>query len=478
MFKKLSFLFVCAFLLQDTNLSYATSITIYNDNFALITNPVSLDLKQGENNIKLSDITYQLDPDSVIIRDTNNKVTLQVLEQSYRNDPVTQFKLLKYFEGQTIQFQLDNTLTNGSNLKSFVKGKIIRAGNKYPAQMPIIEVDGRLQFSLPGEPVFPTLADGNILKPELSWLLYADKKTKLNAQLSYLSGGFSWYASYNLIDKGDDGLSLSAWITMNNQSGKDFNNADVKFVAGDVVKPKVKSANQRMQASRLSYSSASASVQQESLDEFHLYRLPRLLDLHDKETKQVEFIRAEGIKSTKRYVYDGAQKKSSNRGYGDRNDRDFRRQSHKKVWVYREFDNSKKNNLGMPLPKGTMRFYLNRQNSLEFTGGNTIDHMTINEKVRIRVGNAFDIVGERKQTDFVHNRREDWITESREIKLSNQKSESVVVEVHEGLYRYANWKIIDSSEKWLKADSKTVHFDVKLNAKEDKVMTYTVKYHW
>lgn len=480
MFKKAPFLFACTLLLAVPTLSYATSITIYNDNFALITNPVSLDLKQGENKIKLSDITYQLDPDSVIIRDIDNKVTLQVLEQSYRNDPVTQFKLLEHFEGQNIQFQVDDILTDGHKVKTFVMGKIIRAGKTLlsyhqQSEAPIIEVDGQLQFSLPGIPIFPALADGNILKPELSWLLHADKKGKLNAQLSYLSGGFSWYASYNLIDKGDDGLSLSAWITMNNHSGKDFDNIEVKFVAGDVVKPESESMKSS-QPTRRYRTPPPPSVQQESLDEFHLYRLPRRLTLHDKETKQVEFIRVDGIKSNKRYVYDGVQSKSS---YGGNvNKPSFRQQSHKKVWVYREFDNNKANKLGMPLPKGAVRFYLNRQNTLEFTGGNTIDHMAVNETVKIFVGNAFDIIGEHKQTDFVYKRKDNWITESVEVKLSNQKSESVTVEVHEGLYRYANWKIIESSEKWLKVDSKTVYFDIKLNAKEDKVLTYTVKYHW
>jgi len=482
MFKKLSPLFTCALLSQVPTLSHATSITIYNDNFALITNPVSLDLKQGENKIKLSDITYQLDPDSVIIRDVDDKVTLQIVEQSYCNDPVTQFKLLKHFEGQTIQFKVDEVLADGSKIKKFVTGKVIRAGQnstRYSraAETPIIEVDGQLQFSLPGEPVFPALADGNILKPELSWLLQADKKAKLNAQLSYLSGGFSWYASYNLVDKGDDGFSLSAWITMDNQSGKDFDNAEVKFVAGDVVKPERPSSNKPIYRSRVAAAPPPpSSVQQESLDEFHLYRLPRRLTLRDKETKQVEFIRVDGLKSTKRYVYKGALSKSSYGSYA--NKAGFGQEFHKKVWVYREFDNSKANKLGMPLPKGAARFYLNRQNSLEFTGGNTIDHMAANERVKIFIGNAFDIVGERKQTDFVYDRKGKWITETVEIKLSNQKSGQVTVEVHEGLYRYANWKVTDSSEKHLKADSKTIHFDVKLNAKEKKTLTYTVKYHW
>jgi len=479
MFKKLSLLFTCALLSQAPTLSYATSITIYNDNFALITNPVSLDLKQGENKIKLSDITYHLDPDSVIIRDADDKVNLQILEQSYRNDPVTQFKLLKHFEGQSIQFKVDEMLADGRKINKFVTGKVIRAGQnstRYSraVETPIIEVDGQLQFSLPGEPVFPALADGNILKPELSWLLQADKKTKLNAQLSYLSGGFSWYASYNLVDKGDDGFSLSAWITMDNQSGMDFDNAEVKFVAGDVVKPERPTSKKRSY-NRASLSAVPESVQQESLDEFHLYSLPRRLTLRDKETKQVEFIRVDGLKSTKRYVYDGALSKSAYGSYA--NKAGFGQEFHKKVWVYREFDNSKANKLGMPLPKGAARFYLNRLNSIEFTGGNTIDHMAANERVKIFIGNAFDIVGERKQTDFVYDRKGKWITETVEIKLSNQKSQAVTVEVHEGLYRYANWKVT-SSEKYLKADSKTIHFDVQLNPKEDKTLTYTVKYHW
>ena len=214
------------------------SLTIYNQNFAVVRDTVPFDLQSGVNTVRYTDATAQVEPDSVILRDPNGKHSLQILEQNYRNDPVSQELLLSLFEGRTIDFEniriKDNTQT-----RETISGKIVRSGYVPggEAQQPIIEVGGKLQFQLPGMPLFPDLGDDTVLKPTLNWLLQSDLPGKFDAEVGYITGGFDWSASYNLVspEKGDK-VDLVGWITMNNQSGKTFENARIKLMAGDVNK--------------------------------------------------------------------------------------------------------------------------------------------------------------------------------------------------------------------------------------------------
>jgi hypothetical protein len=214
------------------------ALTIYNQNFAVVRDTVPLDLQSGVNTVRYAGATAQVEPDSVILRDPAGRHSLQILEQNYRNDPVSQELLLSLFEGKTIDFEnlrmKDNTQT-----REIIPGKIVRSGYVPGGQstQPIIEVNGKLQFSLPGEPRFPDLGDDTVLKPAFNWLLQSDKPGKFDAEVGYVTGGFDWSASYNLVspEKGDF-VDLVGWITMNNQSGKTFENAKIKLMAGDVNK--------------------------------------------------------------------------------------------------------------------------------------------------------------------------------------------------------------------------------------------------
>ena len=214
------------------------ALTIYNQNFAVVRDTVPLDLKAGANAVTYANATAQVEPDSVILRDPAGKHSLQILEQNYRNDPVSEPLLLSLFEGKTIDFQnermKDNTMT-----REIIPGKIIRSGYVPGGgnEQHIIEVDGKLQFSLPGEPRFPDLGSDTILKPAFNWLLQSDKPGAFDAEVGYVTGGFDWSASYNLVspEKGDQ-CDLVGWITMKNESGKTFENAKIKLLAGDVNK--------------------------------------------------------------------------------------------------------------------------------------------------------------------------------------------------------------------------------------------------
>jgi len=484
------------------------ALTIYNQNFAVVREHVPLDLKAGVNAVTFSGATLHLEPDSVVLRDPKGKVQLRVLEQSYRADTISQGLLLSLNEGKELDF-----LTRDRDGKEYtVKGKVIRSGyapnygamQQYGQQFaqrqqlvanygggmgqPIVEVDGKLRFSLPGEPQFPALTDDSILKPQLAWQLATEKAAKFDAELSYITGGMRWEASYNLIapEKGDT-LDLIGWVTIDNQSGKQFDNATIKLMAGDVSKL-APDDNGYANAVTLAGASmmremAGPAVTEKAFDEFHLYSLARPTTLRNRETKQVEFIRTTGVKAQTLYIYNGVALGQQYRGWNMeniRNNRDYGTQSNPKVWVYREFKNSEENGLGQPLPKGRTRFYRrdDADGRLEFTGENTIDHTPKNELVRIYTGDAFDIVGERKRTDFVLSNRQDQLEEEFEIRLRNRKAEPVEVRVAERLYRWVNWQIVTKSHEFEKTDAQDIEFRVKVPADGETVVTYRVRYDW
>jgi hypothetical protein len=483
------------------------SLTIYNQNFAVVRQPITLDLKQGTSQANITDITMHVEPDSVILRDPTGKNKLQILEQNYRADPISQGLLLSLYEGKEIEF-----LIRGIEGKPdrTVRGKIIRSGyvphqsgmqrygsNYTLSQMayaspqsgsgqPIVEVDKQLRFTLPGEPLFPSLTDDSILKPTLNWTLQSDRAGKINAELSYVTGGMSWEADYNLLSPTDgDTVDVVGWITMDNQTGKTFENAQIKLMAGDVNKIQQRTDQILPEDSRAVSSFLSqSSVSEKAFEEFHLYTLNRPATLHDRETKQVEFLRAEGVKAERLYVYDGVKiDRNRYRGYPAenlRNDREYGTQSNPKIWVMKEIKNSKENHLGMPLPKGRTRFYRKGDDGqLEFTGENIIDHTPKDELIRVYTGDAFDIVGERRRTDYRIDANRNWLDETFEIKLRNHKEKDAVeIRVVEHLYRWINWEIVEKSDTFLKTESQTVEFRVQVPPGGEKTITYKVHYTW
>src|ERR1039457_3847868 len=406
------------------------ALTIYNQNFAVVRDTVPLDLNAGANSVRYAGATAQVEPDSVILRDPAGQHSLQILEQNYRNDPVSQPLLLSLFEGKTIDFEKlrmkDNTET-----RELIPGKIVRSGYVPggEAQSPIIEVNGKLQFTMPGSPIFPDLGDDTVLKPAFNWLLQSDKAGAFDAEVGYVTGGFDWSASYNLVspEKGDL-VDLVGWITMNNQSGKTFENAKIKLIAGDVNKIQPPTCAFRLagvSAAMPLADSLGPAVTEKAFDEFHLYSIARLTTLHDRETKQVEFVHAEQMFAPTIYVYDGS---SDYHFYGGLNTQQGYGQSgNKKVLVQRECVNAETNQLGIALPAGKLRFYRrDADGQLQFVGENTIDHTPRNETVRVTTGNSFDLVGERKQTDFRVDTSDKWMDESFEIKLRNCKKDAPV----------------------------------------------------
>jgi len=459
---KLPFLF----LLAGAHVAFAAdpAITIYNGGYAVVRETLPIDLKSGFNQVSFAGATAQVEADTVILRDVAGKAEFQILEQSYRNDPVSQAMLMSLFEGKTLEF----VRREANKPDSVIIGKVVRSGFVPGGNFvePIIEVDGKLQFLLPGSPIFPSLGTDNVLKPTLNWNLNSASSGKISAEVAYLSRGFTWEASYNLVatDKSDL-LDVVGWVTMNNQSGMTFNDAKLKLMAGDV--------NRVVEAGIQPFGGVSAMaanivmadkvVTEKSFDEFHLYTLGNPVTLRDKETKQVEFVRATGVKAVRVYVFDGLYQGG---GLG-------------KIQVYREFKNAEANKLGLALPKGKVRFYSqDADRQLEFVGENQIDHTPKDENIRVLTGNSFDLVGEHRITNENEDGANRVATQTVEVKVRNHKKEPVEIRVREHAHRSNTWTLTAQSQPHEKKDAQTFEFRVPLQPDEEKVITYTIRYTW
>jgi hypothetical protein len=474
-------------------------LTIYNSDFALIKETRTLDLKQGIGEVRFSDVTSLLEPDSVVLRDRRSPGGLRILEQNYEADPLSEAAMLRRSEGTTLRFRSVNPATGAVEIAT---AKLIRAGygGSAPAWRmargmqpfgveaaplsPIVEIDGRVLFGLPGQPLFDDLGDDAILHPTLLWKLWAERGGKRDVEVSYLTGGLRWEATYNLVapEKGDN-FDLVGWVTMENGSGAEFKDAKVKLMAGEVSKVRQDAAGRAMMKTMAMESGMAPgpAVTEKAFDEYHLYTLTEPTTLREREIKQVEFCRADAVPGRRLYVYDGAQMAA----YGGwdaeamRVNPSYGAQGNTDIFTMVEFKNSKESGLGIALPRGTMKLYrADSDGSREFIGENTIDHTPADETVRLYLGNAFDLKAERRQTDFKVDSSRETATEAFEIRVRNHKKEAVEVRIVEHLYRWTGWKIAVSSDPYDKKDARTVEFRVKVPPDGEKLVTYRVNYSW
>lgn len=467
-------------------LAAGPAITVYNQNFGVVRDTVALDLPAGISEASFSGVTAQLEPESVVLRDPSGKADFSIVEQSYRGDPVDQMRLLQMFEGRTIRFQKwvgeEEVVLEGRIIRapSVVMAKSPHGGTFQKTLEPIIEVAGELMTQLPGTPLFPSLGDDSILQPTLSWKLFSGEAAAFDAQLSYVTYGMSWKADYNLVlPESGDVMSLTGWVSIENNTGTRFEDATIKLIAGDVNKVQGNNRQDKVYAMEIAAAARAGGapeVEAKKFDEFHMYKLPLATTLRDSETKQVEFIRAGAVPTKKIYVYNG----SGDRFYGGLNtNQNYGQNSRPNVAIYREFKNSEANGLGAALPAGRTRFYrMDSDGQLEFTGENTIDHTPKNETIRVYLGNAFDLVGERKRMEFYRHPNRDLMRETFEIEIRNRSEETVTVQVVEPLARWSNWAIHDASHRFEKTDAQTIEFPVVVGPDGTETVRYTVEYSW
>ena len=457
-------------------------VTIYNDGFATVKEDRTLSLAEGVSEVRVTDMSRALEPDSVMLRELSpTPFGVKILEQSFINDPLTEGLLLYQMEGQTLRFEEKR---EDGTVKEHV-GKLIRSGYVPGggSEQPIVEEDGAVRFSLPGQPVFEGIDPNAFLKPSLVWQIASKKAGECPIEVAYVTAGMSWEATYSLVApaEGSDEFDLSGWISLQNNTGKTFENTDIKLIAGDVQK--VQAQMTRMGGRKAMYAMAEEKYDEmpseRTFDEFHLYTLPRPVQVRNNELKQVEFIRASGVKGNRYYVYNPLVG-FGYYGGGMNTDPDYGITAEKKVGVRIEISNSETNQLGVPLPKGRLRLYRadSKDGRREFTGENQMDHLPKNELLKLEMGNAFDLVGERKRVDFTVDSTGKKMTESFEIKLRNRKDAPVEIRVVEPLYRCANWKVAASSLPFTKFDSNTIEFRAPVPADGETVLTYTVNYWW
>ncbi len=453
----------------------SVSVTVYNGNYGVVREVRSLDI--GKDGVaKFVDVATGIDATTVHFKSlTDPKAKL--LEQNYQYDLVSADKLLKKYIDKAIEVVCPGKIYSGE-LLSFDARQIILKSDEGGLMM-IQRADNVRDIR------FKVLPEGLLTKPTLVWLVHTDKPGKHIAEVTYHTSGINWHAEYVLVlAKGDTAADLSGWVSVDNRSGKTYRNARMKFIAGDVRR--IAPPATRRPSSRAAKDSGRAELMREkAFFEYHMYTLPRPSTVADNETKQLEmFTPARGLKVDKKYLYNPLKQVRWSSG-GRYTDRSFGITSYKKVQVFIEFVNSAKNKLGIPLPAGKVRVYKQdpADKALEFIGEERIDHTPKDEELSLQIGNAFDIVGERKQTFYQINADGHRLTETIEIKLRNHKKETIVVRVKEPMYRWLNWKITAQSHGEHRVsddemDVRNVAWDVPVKVDGETVLTYTVVYTW
>lgn len=445
------------------------ALTVYNGGYGVVREVRSL-VVPDSGRVMFTDVAARIDPTTVHFTSITDPEA-KLLEQNYQYDLVSADKLLDKYIDRNIRVETQAGGYSGK-LLSYDSGQLVLNLD-----------DGGIAMVRRGENVrdirFGELPEGLLTRPTLVWLVSTDTAGKHLTEVSYQTGGLGWHAEYVLVlDEADTKADLSGWVSVDNKSGKTYRDAKLKFIAGDVHRPQPPMQDKMLARG---YAMAEAApMEEKAFFEYHMYTLPRPSTVADNEVKQLEmFPTARDVSVTKRFVYrplsgfrwnPGGRYTDASAAGGDG-----------KVNVLIEFVNSERNNLGIPLPAGNIRVYKRdpADDAMEFIGEERIDHTPKDEELSLMIGNAFDLVGERRQTDFKSESRRNWMSETIEIKLRNRKDdEAVTIDVIEPMYRWRNWRITESSHEWTKHDAFNVEWSVPVEADGETVVTYTVEYTW
>ncbi|HEU4949806.1 MAG TPA: hypothetical protein VFT11_03500 [Candidatus Deferrimicrobiaceae bacterium] len=439
----------------------SAEITVYNVGLGLVKDRRNVTLPPGESTLLFMDVASQVIPSSVSVRSVKEGDAVSVLEQNYEYDLLSATKLLEKYVGRTVRIRYRSPYTDREDEK---EAKVLA----YNDGQPVLSIDNEVTFGVPGNFIFPEVPRDLIARPTLSWLLGAKSPGKRELEALYLTNGMTWRADYVLVLGADeDRADLSGWVTLDNRSGATFRSARLKLVAGDVHRVREDLARRGYPAAKAAVAMEAAPEFRESeLFEYHLYALSRPTDVKNNQSKQVGLLAAEAVPVKKEYVFYGADHyyRALQTGEIVRN---------QKVPVFLLFRNDNASRLGMPLPKGIVRVYKrDKEDALQFVGENAIDHTPKDEKVRLMLGDAFDVVGDRKQTDWKVVSSNTYEA-AYEISLRNHKKDAVTVRVVEPIP--GEWKILDATHSHEKEDSRTAVFPVKVDPDKEVKLRYRVR---
>lgn len=442
--------------------------------FGVVRQTRSFELRKGLNEVSFTDVAAFLDPTSVGFRDLTDPNTA-VLEQAFKFDLVSPSKLLEKY----LDEQIAITVTEGEGTRR-IAGELLSASQGRL----VIKTDDGLEMvdSSDARISLGSLPDGFLTKPTLVWMLDAAQGGDHEIRSTYQTAGLTWRADYNLVLNDDDtAADVTAWVSLLNVSGIEYPNAKLKLVAGDVqkIQPARQYRAAAMEMARDGMVGKNAGFEESSLFEYHLYTLPRTTTIARNSTQQLTLFPAvSGVEIAKELLYDPTSAMGWNRepymnpgfvpGGAD------------KVGVYVSFKNDTDNGLGVPLPKGRIRAYKQdaADGSLEFVGEDLIDHTPRNEEVRIKLGNAFDVVGERRVVDFKIDKARKTMSETIELEVRNQKDAVQTVVIREHLYRWRTWEMTERNLPFKRIDANTIEWKVDVAPEGEKTIRYTVRYTW
>lgn len=440
------------------------AVTIYNDNLALVKDQRKANLKAGLNSLALRDVSAQIRPETALLRSLSSAGSLAILEQNFDFDLLTPQKLLEKFVGRSVSIIKTNPATGTETSE---QAQVLSANNGV-----VLKMGDRIETGIPGRIVYGDVPANLRDRPTLVVQLVNKGAAEQNIELSYLTGGLGWKADYVAeLNADEDKLDLSGWVTLNNTSGTSYRNAKLQLVAGDVNRvQEQRPAALEMRMKNMAMETATAPMAEESLLEYHLYTLDRPTTIAENQTKQVALLSASGVPVRKELVLHGADYYYQS-SYGDLGQK-------MKVGVFVEFDNKESARLGLPLPKGVMRVYKkDTAGNAQFVGEDRIDHTPKNGTVRLKLGDAFDVTADKKQTDFkklpTPAKGSNAFESAYEIVLNNAKPERVTVTVQEPIP--GDWKIIKSSHPNEKATSNTAVWKIDIPAEGKTTLTYRVQ---
>ncbi len=437
------------------------AVTVYNKNIALVKEMREFEMDKGVSELRFMDVAAQINPKTTYLKSLSQPDLLAIFEQNYEYDLISPEKLMEKYVGKEVQLIEQNE----QFLEKKTKALLLSMN-----QGPIYKIGDKIFIGHSGRVVLPKLPENLVSRPTLVWLLNNEGEKKHNVEVSYLTSGLNWLCDYVAsVNEDDTAMGLTGWVTIENRSGATYENAMLKLVAGEIHLAAEKKAGDW----RVEYEMAKAAAprfEEEEFFEYHLYTLDRRTTIKDNQTKQMNLFTVSEVPVKKKLLIVG------NRYYY--RSRTGTIAQNQKVETYLDFKNSQENNLGIPLPKGTVRVYKkDKSGALQFIGEDRIDHTPKDETLQVKVGTAFDVVSDRIQTDFKTIKIGRYDYESAyEIKIRNHKDKAVEVIVREPIP--GEWVILENSHKYEKIDAHTIEFMVSIPPNDGVSITYRVRVGW